>query len=116
MATKKKSGKKSSKRRPKPFIVPGDPPIIVGGGGSTWVWIKKDSNPQLVSPPDYGGFDPPDNDTKPAHPEDFYIFHLADVSIKKITARNGIGSENNQDVPQNNPNAKKKHHTFFQQA
>jgi hypothetical protein len=101
----------------KPLIVPGDAPIIVGGGGSTWIWIKKDSNPQLVNPADpWGGFDPPDNNAIPPDPENFYLFHLADVSIKKVVARNGIGSENNQDIPQGNPNAKKKHHTFFQKA
>ncbi len=93
---------------------PGDAPIIVGGGGSTWIWIKKDSAPQLVNPADpWGGFDPPDADTRPPNPEEYYLFHLADVSIKKVTARNGIGSENNQDIPQGNANAKKKHSTFF---
>ena len=48
MATKKKSGKKS--RRSKKNILDTDPPILVGGGGSSFIWIKKDLEPQLVDP------------------------------------------------------------------
>ena len=48
MATKKKSGKKS--RRSKKNVLDTDPPILVGGGGSSFIWIKKDLEPQLVDP------------------------------------------------------------------
>jgi len=48
MATKKKPGKKS--RRSKKNVLDTDPPILVGGGGSSFIWIKKDLEPQLVDP------------------------------------------------------------------
>lgn len=94
-------------------IVGSDPPVLVGGGGSTWVWIRKDQAPKPVDPKDLPAFpDPPDPATMPKHPEDYLILHLENFTVSRVHVHDGQVDKSKVPIP-NNPNAKKKHRTFF---
>lgn len=56
------------------------PPIVVGGGGSVYVWIRKNTLPQLVDPAS-----PPDH---PLFPNDYVCFKC-DATITTIAAQDG---------------------------
>jgi hypothetical protein len=80
MATKKTSRKKS---RPKKNLLATDPPILVGGGGSSFIWIRKDLDPQLVDP-----LGVPPNAPQPAHPDLYYCFRVQG-NIGKVVLDDG---------------------------
>jgi len=82
MATKKKSGKKS--RRSKKNVLDTDPPILVGGGGSSFIWIKKDLEPQWVDP--LGG---PASAPQPPDAILYYCFRVQG-NIGKVVIEDGI--------------------------
>jgi len=67
MVTKKKSDKKSS--RSKKNVLDTDPPILVGGGGSSFIWIRRDLDPQLVTRVPSGAPQPP-------NPDSYYCFRV----------------------------------------
>ena len=107
----KGAGKKNLKRS---NLIPGDPPIIVGGGGSSWIWIKKELEPQFVDPTKLATFpSPPDPATVPTTPANYYLFYMAGFTVSQVHVRDGVGNDNDHPVP-NNPNAKKKHRTYFE--
>lgn len=81
MATKKTSRKKSG--RSKKNVLTTDPPIIVGGGGSSFLWIKKDLDPQLVDP-----ISVPASAPQPLHPDDYYCFRV-NRNVGTITLNDG---------------------------
>ena len=116
MATKESAGKKKAAngKRPKGKLdIGSDPPIIVGGGGSTYIWIKKDTNPELVDPATLGANDP-DPDTRPVTPGLYYLFHLPRFNVRAVHANDGDGTGNHDHgPPAGNQNAQKKHRTFF---
>lgn len=116
MATQKRAEKKKAAngKRPKGKLdIGSDPPIIVGGGGSTYIWIKKDTNPELVDPATLGANDP-DPDTRPVTPGLYYLFHLPRLNVRAVHANDGDGTANHDHgPPAGNQNAQKKHRTFF---
>jgi len=81
MATKKKSGKKSG--RSKKNVLDTDPPILVGGGGSSFIWIRKDLDPQLVTRVPGGAPQPP-------NPDSYYCFRVQG-NIGNVVINEGIG-------------------------
>jgi len=109
MATKKTTKKK--KRTP--LDVGSDPPVIVGGGSSTWIWIKRDTNPQLFDPNNLPNtVTPPDPAITPRSPGLYNLLYLGALTVTSVHFRNGEGGDSNNSIP-NNPNGKKKNHTFF---
>ena len=109
MATKKTTKKK--KRTP--LDVGSDPPVIVGGGSSTWIWIKRDTNPQLFDPNNLPNtVTPPDPAITPQNPGLYNLLYLGALTVTSVHFNNGDGVSNNHSIP-NNPNGKKKNHTFF---
>ena len=92
----------------------GDPPILVGGGGSSWIWIKKDLEPQFVDPTKLAAFpSPPDPATVPSTPADYHLLYLAGFTVSRVRVHDGAANQPDVSVP-NNPNAKKKHRTVFE--
>jgi len=81
MATKKKSGKKSGGK--KKNVLDTDPPILVGGGGSSFIWIKKELEPQLVD-----GTSVPASAPQPLHPDQYYCFRV-NKNVGTITLVDG---------------------------
>ena len=102
-------GKKAAKKR----ASRGDPPIVVGGGGSTYIWILKSANPQLISPTGPTAPSPP---PPPANPSDYYCF-FCNVDIETIEANDGFpGVGHKVKLPGNPVNGKvdpTKHKTIF---
>lgn len=76
MATKKKSRKRRN-------VLGTDPPILVGGGGSSFIWIKKDLEPQLVDPMSVPGSAP-----QPLDPDLYYCFRVQG-NIGKVVLTDG---------------------------
>lgn len=70
----------------KKVMLDSDPPILVGGGGSSFIWIRKDLDPQLVDPLGVPAAAP-----KPAHPDSYYCFRLQG-NVMKINVDDGSGS------------------------
>jgi len=79
MATKKKSGKKSVSKKKNTLDT--DPPILVGGGGSSFIWIRKDLNPQLV-------LSVPGGAPQPPSPDQYYCFRVQG-NIGKVVLDDG---------------------------
>lgn len=109
----KKTTKTSSgggRKRNGKNILDGDPPIIIGGGGSTWIWIRRDQNPQLFDPnnvPTPPGL--PDPVTMPDNPGLYNALYLADLTVTTVDFRNGLGGGSGPQKPKNN----KKQNTRF---
>jgi hypothetical protein len=106
-ASKKKgSAKKSAKR----LTSRGDPPIVIGGGGSTYIWILKSTNPQLISPT--APLSPP------ANPADYYCF-FCNVDIQTIEVDDGVPGPGKHKIKPDGDMANggkidaKKHRTVF---
>jgi hypothetical protein len=78
MANKKKSRKRRN-------VLATDPPILVGGGGSSFIWIKKDLEPQLVDPMGVPGSAP-----QPPNPDLYYCFRVLG-NIGKLVVNEGTG-------------------------
>ena len=109
MATKKTIKKK--KRTP--LDVGSDPPVLVGGGSSTWIWIKRDTNAQLFDPTNIPNtVTPPDAAITPQNPGLYNLLYLGALTVTNVHFNNGDGVSNSHSIP-NNPNGKKKNHTFF---
>ena len=102
MATKKKTPKK---RKSRTRALPGDAPIIVGGGGSTFIWIKKELDPQLVRPDDVPGSAP-----QPHTPALYYCFVCRgggnNGNVSRIVVDDGTAAQPNPDPPRNIHNRK----------
>src|SRR5712692_3819776 len=67
MSTNKKSRTKKTGR--KKNVLDTDPPILVGGGGSSFIWIRRDLDPQLVTRVPSGAPQPP-------NPDSYYCFRV----------------------------------------
>lgn len=80
MATKKKKAPRKRK-----MALATDPPILVGGGGSSFIWIKKDLEPQLVDP-----LGVPASAPQPLTPDDYYCFQVKG-NVTKINVNDGGG-------------------------
>lgn len=78
MVAKKKKAFKKRK-----LALATDPPILVGGGGSSFIWIKKDLDPQLFDP-----MNVPASAPQPATPGSYYCFRVQG-NIAKINVDDG---------------------------
>ena len=88
-----------------------DPPILVGGGGSTWVWIRKDQNPQPVDARNLPSIpNPPDPETMPDHPDLYNIWYLGALDVSRVHVHDGQSGKPAVPI---NPGKKKKHRTHF---
>ncbi len=81
MATKKKSGKKSGRKKKNTLDT--DPPILVGGGGSSFIFIRKDLDPQLIT-------HVPSGAPQPRNTDSYYCFRVQG-NIGSIIINDGIG-------------------------
>jgi hypothetical protein len=79
MATKKK--KKAGKKRRAKLSIGSDPPILIGGGGSSFIWIQKDLEPQLVN-------SVPNGAPQPETPDLYYCFRVQG-NIGKVAVDDG---------------------------
>ncbi|HSQ22955.1 MAG TPA: hypothetical protein VLN44_01010 [Pyrinomonadaceae bacterium] len=71
----------------KKTMLDGDPPILVGGGGSSFIWIRKDLEPQLVDPLGVPGSAP-----QPLNPASYYCFKVQGNVGKIDVNATGSGS------------------------
>lgn len=85
MVAKKTSKKKATRKRT--LVVPSDPPILVGGGGSSFIWIKKDLEPQLVDPSGV-----PASAPQPLHPDQYYCLRVQGNVLKIAVDDGSVGS------------------------
>lgn len=70
----------------KKTMLDGDPPILVGGGGSSFIWIRKDLDPQLFDPSNVSGDAP-----GPAHRDQYFCLKVKG-NVAKIDVNDGSGS------------------------
>jgi hypothetical protein len=77
--------KKSAKKRSAKLTIGSDPPVLIGGGGSSFIWIKKDLEPQLVD-------SVPNGAPQPDTPDLYYCFRVqGNIGNVAVDDGNGTG-------------------------